>query len=129
MRVMSTVKLFDLSAKPVLITRPAARLIAKEMQGASVDGTITLDTSGILRIGVSFFDESLLIFNEIVECTSNPDLHLVYSKAPTMQSLKNLVGNRGLELIETTTGDWVISRSQSDVNSSGKLDHMGGSTA
>ncbi len=88
--------------------------MAQAMQVASDDGVITLDTAGILRIGVSFFDEALLIFNEIMEQTSNPDLRLVYSKAPTMQSLKNLVPNRGLVLSETPSGNWVISRSKSD---------------
>ena len=111
---MSTVKLSDQSDKSVLITRSVARIMAQAMQVASDDGVITLDTAGILRIGVSFFDEALLIFNEIMEQTSNPDLRLVYSKAPTMQSLKNLVPNRGLVLSETPSGNWVISRSKSD---------------
>ena len=111
---MSTVKLSDQSNKSVLITRPAARIMAQAMQVASDDGTITLDTAGILRIGVSFFDEALLIFNDIIDRTSNPDLQLIYCKAPTMQSLKNLVSNRNLVLSETSSGNWVISRSKSD---------------
>ena len=111
---MSTVKLSSQSNKSVLITRPAARIIEQSMQQASDDGTITLDTAGILRIGVSFFDEALLIFNEIIDRTSNPDLQLIYCKAPTMQSLKNLVCNRGLVLSETSSGNWVISRSKAD---------------
>ena len=94
----------------MLITRPAARVVESAMQAASGDGEIMLNTDGILRIGVSFFDEALLIFNEIIEETGKDDLRLVYRKAPTMQSLKNLVGNRGLTLSETPGGDWVISR-------------------
>ena len=73
-------------------------------------GEITLNTDGILRIGVSFFDEALLIFNEIIEETGKEDLQLIYQKAPTMQSLKNLAPNRGLTVSETADGDWVISR-------------------
>ena len=88
--------------------------MAEAMLVASDDGLITLDTEGILRIGVSFFDEALLIFNEIIEQTGNPDLQLIYCKAPTMQSLKDLVSNRGLVLFETCSGNWVISRSESD---------------
>ena len=73
-------------------------------------GTITFDTSGVRRIGVSFFDEALLIFNEIVAETGNNELRLVYHKAPPTDSLKNLVGNRGLTLSETDTGDWIIAQ-------------------
>ena len=94
----------------MLITRPAARVVAPVMRDAADDGAIMLDTEGVLRIGVSFFDEALLIFNEIIAETGNEDLRLVYRKAPTMQSLKNLVGNRGLTLSETPEGDWVICR-------------------
>ena len=99
------------SGKTVLGTRPAARAVAPAIEAASVDGEITLNTDGILRIGVSFFDEALLIFNEIIAETGNADLQLVYRKAPTMQSLKNLAPNRGLTVSETADGDWVISRS------------------
>ena len=107
---MSTVKLSDQSGKSVLITRPVARAFAPAMQRASDDGTITLDTSGILRIGVSFFDEALLVFKGIITETGNNDLRLIYSKAPTMESLKRLVPNRGLSLTESPSGDWIISK-------------------
>ena len=80
------------------------------MRAASTDGEIALDTDGILRVGVSFFDEALLIFNEIIAETGNEDLQLIYRKAPAMQSLKNLVPNRSLALSETDDGEWVICR-------------------
>lgn len=108
---MSTVSLSRETSKTVLITRPAARIIEPAMRAVLNDGEITLNTDGILRIGVSFFDEALLIFNEIIAETGRDELRLVYQKAPTMESLKNLVGNRGLTLSETPEGDWVISRS------------------
>ena len=98
------------SGKKVLITRPAARVVASAMQAAAGDGEITLNTDGILRIGVSFFDEALLIFNEIIAETGDENLRLVYRKAPTMESLKNLVPNRGLVLSATHSGEWIISR-------------------
>ncbi len=82
------------------------------MQAAAGGGEITLNTDGILRIGVSFFDEALLIFNEIIEETGKKELQLIYQKAPTMQSLKNLAPNRGLTVSETLGGDWVISRAE-----------------
>ena len=82
------------------------------MRDAANDGAITLNTDDILRIGVSFFDEALLIFNEIIADTGNDDLRLVYRKAPTMQSLKNLAPNRGLTVSETAEGEWIISRAE-----------------
>ena len=105
---MSTVNLSSETGKSVLITRPAARGVAPAMRAASNDGTIVLDTADVLRIGVSFFDEALLVFLGIIEETSNDYLRLVYHQAPRMQSLKRLVGNRGLTLFETDEGDWVI---------------------
>ena len=107
---MTTINLSKYSGKAVLITRPAARAMAQAMQEASGDGEITLDTDGILRIGVSFFDEALLVFNEIIAETGDNDLRLIYHKVPTMQSLTKLVPNRGLTLSETPSGEWVISR-------------------
>ena len=107
---MSTVNLCKETGKYVLITRPAARGLAQAMHAASNDGTITLDTTDILRIGVSFFDEALLVFLGIIEETGNRDMRLVYHEAPRMESLKRLVGNRGLTLLETREGDWVIAR-------------------
>ena len=91
-------------------TRPAARAMESAMRAASDRGVIVLDTSGVRRIGVSFFDESLLIFNEIIEETRNNDLRLVHDKAPPTESSKNMVPNRGLYLSETDTGEWVTSR-------------------
>ena len=107
---MTTVNLSMQSGKTALITRPSARVVESAMRAAANDGAITLNTDGILRIGVSFFDEALLIFSEIIDESGQSDLRLVYRKAPTMQSLKNLAPNRGLTLSETPDGDWVISR-------------------
>lgn len=94
----------------MLGTRPAARAMAPAMRAASDSGVIVLNTSGLRRIGVSFFDESLLIFNEIIDESRNGDLRLVYDKAPPTESLKNMVPNRGLTLSETDAGEWVIFR-------------------
>ena len=106
---MTTVELSRRSGKSVLITRPAARLVAPAMRAAAgEDGVITLDTAGILRVGVSFFDEALLVLGELIAESGNDDLRLVYHKAPAMQSLKRLASNRGFALSETPAGDWVI---------------------
>ena len=107
---MVAVELLRESGTRMLGTRPAARAMEPAMRAASGSGIITLDTSGVRRIGVSFFDEALLIFNEIVAETGNRELRLVYHQAPPTESLKNLVENRGLALAETDAGDWIISR-------------------
>ncbi len=107
---MATVDLLEQSGTYMLGTRPAARAIAPAIRAASNDGAIALDTSGILRIGVSFFDEALLIFDELVAETGNDSLRLIYHKAPGMESLKNLVSHRGLSLTESPSGDWIISK-------------------
>ena len=107
---MATVNLSAQSRKSVLITRPSARMVASAMHNAAGDGTITLDTRNIRRIGVSFFDEALLVLRDIIRESGNENLRLVYHTAPTMQSLKNLVAHRGFVLHESANGDWIISR-------------------
>lgn len=78
------------------------------MRAALENGAITLDTSGVRRIGVSFFDETLLILRELMVETGD-DLKLVYHEAPSLESLKNLAPNRGMKVAESPLGDWIIS--------------------
>ena len=106
---MSSVELRQLCGSRMLGTRPAARLVAPTMRAvAAEDGVITLDTDRVLRVGVSFFDEVLLVLREIIAESGNDDLQLVYHQAPAMQSLKNLAYHRGFVISETPAGDWVI---------------------
>ncbi len=83
------------------------------MRAASGDGAITLDTSGVLRIGVSFFDEALLIFDEIIRETGNDDLRMIFQKAPGATSLKELAPHRSCSLVESPSGEWIISHPKS----------------
>ena len=96
----------------MLGTRPVARAMETAIREALQDGSITLDTSGIQRIGVSFFDESLLILSELIAETGDDSLQLIYRKAPLLDSLKHLAPNRGLSVSESPSGDWVISSSR-----------------
>ena len=107
---MAAVELLRESGTRMLGTRPAARAMETAMRAASDSGVIVLDTTGVRRIGVSFFDEALLIFNELVSETGNDDLRLVYRKAPPTESLPGLVGNRGLTIFQSLDGDWIISQ-------------------
>ena len=109
---MSTINLLCQSGTHMLGTRPVARAMKPAMQASLEDCTITLDGSGVRRISVSFFDESLLILNELMAETGNMNLRLIYRNAPQQESLKNLASNRGLTLSESSSGDWVITSRQ-----------------
>ena len=80
------------------------------MRASMENGAITLDTAGVRRIGVSFFDETLLILREMMNDVGD-DLRLVYHKAPPLASLKDLASNRGMTVSESPSGDWIISAS------------------
>lgn len=108
--VMVTVDLLQRTGSRMLGTRPEARAMKPAMLAAARSGEITLNTTGVRRIGVSFFDEALLIFDELVSETDNRNLKLIYRKAPPTDSLRQLVYRKGLRLSETSEGDWVISK-------------------
>ena len=105
---MTTIDLLRHSGTHLLGTRPVARDMKPAMRAALENGTVTLDGSVVRRISVSFFDESLLILNELIAETGNSNLRLIYRNAPRPESLKTLVPNRGLTLSESPTGDWII---------------------
>ena len=52
---MTTIDLLKETDSSMLGTRPAARAIEAVMRTALENGEITLDTTGVRRIGVSFF--------------------------------------------------------------------------
>jgi hypothetical protein len=105
---MITIDLLKETESPMLGTRPAARAIEPVMRTALENGEITLDTTGVRRIGVSFFDETLLILRDIMGDVGT-DIRLIYRKAPQLESLKELAPNRGLQVVESPSGDWIIS--------------------
>ena len=105
---MVAINLLKETGSPMLGTRPAARAMGPAMRSAAESGEITLDTSGVRRIGVSFFDETLLILRELMSETGG-DLKLVYHQAPPLASLKDLAPNRGMQVSESPSGDWIIS--------------------
>lgn len=106
---MATIDLLQQSGTKMLGTRPAARAFEPAMREALADGFIGFDTSGVLRIGLSFFDETLLIFDEILAETGDGSLKMIYQKGLPLESLRDLVPHRGLTLHESPSGDWVIS--------------------
>ncbi len=105
---MIAIDLLKETGSSMLGTRPAARSIRPAMRAALEDGAITLDTSGIRRISVSFFDETLLILRELMD-EAGGDIKLIYRKAPPLDSLKNLAPHRGMQVSESPSGDWIIS--------------------
>ena len=88
---MATIDLLKESDTKMLGTRPAARTFEPAMREALTDGAISLDTSGVLRIGLSFFDETLLIFDKLLSETGDNSLHMIYRKGPLLESLKDMV--------------------------------------
>ena len=106
---MATIDLLEHSGAKMLGTRLAARAFEPAMREASTDGSISLDTSGVLRIGLSFFDETLLIFDELLAETNDNSLQMIYRKGPSLESLKDMVPHRGLTLSESPSGDWITS--------------------
>ena len=109
---MATIDLLEHSGTKMLGTRPAARAFEPAMRAALADGSISLDTSGIRRIGLSFFDETLLIFDELLAETGDNSLQMIYRKGPSLESLKEMVPHRGLTIQESASGDWIISPPQ-----------------
>ena len=108
--MMATIDLLKETGSSMLGNRPAARAVEPAMRASMENGAITLDTAGVQRIGVSFFDETLLILRELMNDVGD-DLRLVYHKAPPLVSLKDLASNRGLKVSESPSGDWIISAS------------------
>ena len=106
--IMATINLLRETGSHMLGTRSAARAMEPTIRAALENGAITLDTSGVRRIGVSFFDETLLILRELMAETDD-DLILVYHEAPSLESLKNMARNRGMKVSESLSGDWIIS--------------------
>lgn len=109
---MATIDLLEHSGAKMLGTRPAARAFEPAMRAALSDGSVSLDTSGIRRIGLSFFDETLLIFGDLLAETGDNSLQMIYRKGPELESLKDMVPHRGLTLHESPDGDWIISPPQ-----------------
>lgn len=107
---MTTIYLKQHLGKSVLSTRPSARSLASAMREAAENGEITLDASGVLRTSVSFFDEALLVFNDIADETGRDNLKLIYRDATAAQTLKDMPKHRGLHLVESPSGEWIISR-------------------
>ena len=105
---MTTIDLLKEIDSSMLGTRPAARAIEAVMRTALENGKITLDTTGVRRIGVSFFDETLLILRDII-VEEGTDVRLVYHKGPPLHSLKDLAPHRGMQVEESASGDWIIS--------------------
>ena len=109
---MNTIDLKQRLGKSVLSTRPSARSLASDMREAAESGDIMMDASGVLRTSVSFFDEALLIFNDIADEIGRDDLKFIYRDATAAQTLKDIPKYRGLRLVESPSGDWIISRTK-----------------
>ena len=88
----------ELDDKDMAISRDDARRLEPSLSAALRPGErITLDTGGILRLGLGFVDETLLI---LTRCRTDADgsLEMEIRPPPSTPSFRKLAAHRGLEL-------------------------------
>jgi hypothetical protein len=111
---MSALRIHDLLANRVLVTRESARSIAPEIGSAIASGekSITLDFAGIDAITPSFMDEVLSVVEEFLTEGGAERLEIIIVQPPTRLSSKFAAIGRGhgLAMEERPDGSWLISR-------------------
>ena len=111
---MRTLRIHDLVRKRALVTRESARPIAEALSQAN--GTdnedVTLDFAGVDAVTPSFVDEVLAVFETTLRRTSRSSFRLLVVNSPTRLSAKfsAVARARGLEIAESSSGAWTISR-------------------
>ncbi len=114
---MSTVRVYDLMQRRVLVTRESAHTIRGALISGATheDGEIVLDFSGVEAITPSFIDEVLAIIDDVARQAFHSALHVKFVNAPTKLSEKfAAVGrNHRARITESGPGDWIITRESS----------------
>lgn len=109
---MTTVKMYDLERKRILVTRQSARGIEPILCAAMVEGQgqIALDFSGVDGVTPSFLDETLAVIQKCIQTTQGKEFRLLVVHPPTRLSAKfAAVGRaRGLSISESESGTWII---------------------
>ena len=112
---MKSLDVFDLMHKRALVTRESARAVGNALATAvtAARGEVVLDFSGIDAVTPSFVDEALGSIGEMLAGSDTSQLRLVFLNVPTRLSAKfAAVGRaRGLEISESESGAWIITRS------------------
>ena len=111
---MTSVRLFDLLQRLVLVTRDSARSIRPDIEAAFRQGgdTLVLDLSGVLGLTPSFFSEILSVIENVGDGQCAGEFRVVIESPPTELSSKFLAVGRahGLDVRQDADdSSWVIS--------------------
>ena len=107
---MNRISVFDIVKQPVLVSRESARVVKSSLpsEETTEGGPLVLDFSGARGVAPSFLDESLLVAEEYLEESKQPDTTIVFEKPPTSLAAKHhaIARAHGRTLVETEDGDW-----------------------
>jgi hypothetical protein len=111
---LKSLTVYDLLRKRALVTRQSARTIGDAVARAFEvgGGEVVLDFSGIDAVTPSFVDEALGSIEDMMSVSDGNRLRLVFVNLPTRLSAKfAAIGRaRGLEISESDSGAWIITR-------------------
>ena len=106
---MESVKVFDIVPKPILTSRSSARRIESVLSGRPRGiSPLCLDFSGARGVSPSFFDEALMVAEECLSSSGQPDATVIFAHLPTKQSSSHhaIARAHGRTLVVTENGDW-----------------------
>jgi hypothetical protein len=108
---MSTIELFQLLQRKVLVTRESASAVRDAIESAiRADGEVTMDFRGIDAVTPSFVDEILGMIDDARTSSSRREVRVVFAHAPTPLSTKFLaIGRRhGATISQSGSDVWEI---------------------
>lgn len=109
---MTTLKIYDLIGKRILVTRESARGIAPALANALEEGCgeVTLNFAGVDGLTPSFLDEVLSVLEESIPLAGEHRLNVILMNSPTQLSSKFAAVGRGHGLVakELEPGTWTI---------------------
>ncbi len=113
---MSTVRIYAVIPKRVLVTRESARQLAPELKSAVGQGgeELVLDFSQVDGLTPSFLDELLAVVEETLAADARKALAISVVNAPTRLSAKFEAVARAHALVarEMNSGTWMLTRSE-----------------
>ena len=118
--MMTTLRIFDLVRKRVLVSRDSARTIQPQLVAPLADGLgeLVLDLSDVDGLTPSFFDETLSIVEEALSARPESLVRLTVKNPPTALSNKfRAVGRvHGLTVEDSEGIGWILERERTEPN-------------
>ena len=109
---MSTIPVFDLYNKLVLVSRGSARTMQRRLTDAlsGDEHELVLDFTGVQGMAPSFFDEVLSMIQETAERNGKRQLTVRVTNPPTRLTSKFVAVARAhdVQASESADGTWVI---------------------